>query len=138
MSRCRPSVRMDHEWLASLGLGGLSPTAASTLLAAAWDALERRVGGRIADRLSEEQLAEVNRLIEAGHDEAALAWLDRMVPEHRSIVEETYGLLTKELREAAARGAPDRPGGGNREEEIQKEGNREERKERKEKRRKGR
>ena len=90
-------LRIDHGLLEELGLGALPPAQANVLLRSLYGTLERHVGERIADRLSEEQLHEFEAFIELDDDNGAYQWLERNCPDYRDIVRAEFEALTSEL-----------------------------------------
>lgn len=84
---------MDVEWLQELGVERLDQRDVAHALTTVRSRLEMAVGTRLAAAMTEAQLDEFGSLVDDGDPEAATAWLDREVPDHRRIVREELALL---------------------------------------------
>lgn len=103
MSQQTPRV-LTTEWLTSLGYETLTEPQKYTLLRAVYDALETRVGSRLASGMSDQQLDEFLLYVEHPDDdatEATAAWLQRNRPDYREVVARTIKDLENELRQIA-------------------------------------
>lgn len=94
-------IKLNDELLESVGLGSLTPRQKNQVLDQMYATLELRVGMRLAERMTEEQLAEFDRLIAAGVEEDCLAWLERECPDYRDVVGVEFDRLTDEVRGVA-------------------------------------
>ena len=94
-------IRLDADWLRSIGLGALSSDTANEMLAFARGELELRVGRRLAARLTKEQLDEFEALIDSGDEAASLAFIEQTSPDRTSIVVEEFDRLSTELSRIA-------------------------------------
>lgn len=94
------AITFDHELLVRLGLGQLHGDEAAEMLSLLQETLQDRVGGRIADRCSDSELAELEAAVEAGEAEAS-EWLDRHAPDHREVVREEFDALCAEVAAVA-------------------------------------
>lgn len=90
-------LTIDHGLLEELGLGALSPERSHVLLRFLYETLERRVGQRIADRLSDEQLDEFEVFMEREDGDGAHRWLERNCPGYRDVVRAEFEALTSAL-----------------------------------------
>ena len=72
------------------------------LLSLAYGELEERVGMALSEGLSEEALAEFERLSDAGDEEGASRWLDLNRPDYEEIVEAELSALLNRLAAAYA------------------------------------
>jgi hypothetical protein len=71
---------LDRGTLADVGLGGLSETDQASLLEAVTAELQFRVGTRLAEAMSSQQVDEFEALMSTGDDAAASEFLERVVP----------------------------------------------------------
>lgn len=94
-------LKMDRAWLAELGLADLPSDVQADLLKTAYDTLEYRVGSRIAQRLSGEDLDRFENIFQQHDDEAALAFLQHKCPDYSLVVRSELSLLQAEIRRAA-------------------------------------
>jgi len=94
-------IRMDRAWLAGLGLAGLADHVKVDLLETAYDTLERRVGTRIANRLSNDDLDRFEKIFQDRDDKAALAFLQQTCPDYTIVVRSELNRLEAEIRHAA-------------------------------------
>jgi len=92
-------LKLDHNLLDQLGLDTLSKEDKDSLLAYLYDQLELRVGTVIAQQLSDQQLDEFEKLIDANQQEEALAWLQANYPDYKKVVEAELKKLTDELKD---------------------------------------
>ena len=76
--------------LDEVGLGSLPPQYRRALL--------DRVGTQIVAGLTDEQLAEFERFMEAGDQEGALGWLESNAPDYQTITRRVLDELKEELR----------------------------------------
>ncbi len=75
--------QLDDQFLQSVGLGGLPEEQKKAFLEHTYETLEERVGTKLAESLSDEQLAEFEGF--AAQDEAKVsAWLDAHFPDYQS------------------------------------------------------
>jgi hypothetical protein len=92
------SVKLTREYLAELGLGGLSDDDQTSLLAAIYVELERRVGTQIASTLTTAQLDEFDALMATGDEQACVTFLSEHVPGYQETVRKEHARLTDELK----------------------------------------
>lgn len=95
-------IKLDYTLLEELGLGGLPAADKDSLLAGLYERLEINVGTVIAADLSDDQLAEFEKLIDNDDQAAALAWLQSNYPSYKQVVEQELEKLKAEIK----RGAP--------------------------------
>jgi len=81
-------VQLDEELLNELGFGDFPEEEKEAILTKMMQALEMRMGMRIAEILSNEQLVEFNKLTGAGKDAEAQQWLKDNVPNYEEIANE--------------------------------------------------
>ena len=95
------AIKLDHNLLIELGLGALPDEEKRALLSHIYETLEMRVGMRLADQMSNEQLDEFEKYFEAKDDAGAFQWLETNFPNYKQIVEEEYTKLKEEIRLSA-------------------------------------
>jgi hypothetical protein len=64
----------------------------------AYDEWELRVGNMLAEKLTDEQIAEFEKITD---EDGQVAWLDEVYPEYDEVVEREAEKLAAELKEAA-------------------------------------
>ncbi len=94
-------ISLDFEWLDNHGLGALSQDDKRSLLAAVYEELELRVGVRLSQAMTGDQLAEFEALMDAGDELAAKQWLDMNMPDYTKIAPAVLGEMGAELRSRA-------------------------------------
>ena len=95
-------IRLDDQFLAEVGLAELPVETKRSLLEAVYGELETRVGTTLAARLTGTQLDEFESLIGARDQDAALAWLERTVPDYHEVTQRTFGVIRADLKARAA------------------------------------
>lgn len=96
-----PPLKISADRLVHLGYRGLTAEQLTRLQKELYNACEEIVGAKLATRMSMAQLDAFERIIDADDDAAALAWLDRNIPDYRDIVRDTLAELEATLRAAA-------------------------------------
>jgi hypothetical protein len=94
-------LRIDNSLLQEIGLGALPDAEKNSLLKHIYETLEMRVGIRLADQMSNEQLDEFERYFEAKDDEGAFKWLESNFPNYKDIVQEEFDKLKAEVTQSA-------------------------------------
>src|SRR5258708_33340907 len=94
-------IKIDYTLLDELGLGGLPPAEKDSLLKHIYETLEMRVGIRLADQMSNEQLDEFERYFEAKDDAGAFKWLETNFPNYKDIVQQEFDKLKAEVAQTA-------------------------------------
>lgn len=95
------AINLDRNLLDELGLGGLPESEKSALLSHIYETLEMRVGMRLADQMSNEQLDEFEKYFEAKDDAGAFHWLETNFPNYKEIVQDEFNKLKEEIRQSA-------------------------------------
>ena len=102
--------KLDDNLLRELGLGDLPPQEKNRMLAHIYETLEMRVGVRLAEGMSDQQLNEFEKLmpLETDSDEAkkqkeqdALKWLETNFPNYKQVVADELEKLKAEIKAAA-------------------------------------
>jgi hypothetical protein len=94
-------LKIDNNLLQELGLGGLPESEKNSFLKHMYETLEMRVGIRLADQMSNQQLDEFERYFEAKDDAGAFKWLETNFPNYKEIVQEEFNKLKAEVSQAA-------------------------------------
>lgn len=94
-------LKIDNNLLQEIGLAGLPDSEKASLLKHIYETLEMRVGVRLAEQMTNEQLDEFERYFEAKDDAGAFAWLESNFPNYKDIVQEEFDKLRQEVAAAA-------------------------------------
>jgi len=94
-------LKIDNNLLEEIGLATLPESEKNSLLKHIYETLEMRVGMRLADQMTNEQLDEFERYFEAKDDAGAFAWLESNFPNYKDIVQEEFDKLKQEVAGAA-------------------------------------
>lgn len=94
-------LKIDTNLLQELGLGTLPDAEKNSLLKHIYETLEMRVGMRLADQMTNEQLDEFERYFEAKDDAGAFQWLETNFPNYKDIVQEEFDKLKVEVSQSA-------------------------------------
>ena len=97
----RNGLKIDDSLLLELGLGALPAAEKANLLKHIYETLEMRVGMRLADQMSNEQLDEFERFFNAQDDAGAFRWLETNFPNYKEIVADEFAKLKKEVGSTA-------------------------------------
>jgi len=102
--------KLDDNLLHELGLGALPPQEKNAMLKHIYETLEMRVGMRLAEQMSDQQLDEFEQLMPVQGDSvevqkqketAALHWLETNFPNYKDVVGQELEKLKGEIRQAA-------------------------------------
>lgn len=94
-------LKIDNSLLEELGLGSLPDAEKNSLLRHIYETLEMRVGMRLADQMTNEQLDEFEQYFEAKDDAGAFKWLETNFPNYKEIVQEEFDKLKAEVGQSA-------------------------------------
>src|SRR6185503_4242788 len=94
-------LKIDDNLLQQIGLGSLPAEDKRGLLTHIYETLEMRVGMRLADQMTNEQLDEFETYFEAKDDAGAFKWLETNFPNYKDIVNEEFEKLKTEVQQAA-------------------------------------
>jgi hypothetical protein len=94
-------LKIDNSLLVEIGLSGLPDAEKNSFLKHVYETLEMRVGIRLADQMSNEQLDEFERYFEAKDDAGAFKWLETNFPNYKDIVQEEFDKLKAEVAQTA-------------------------------------
>jgi hypothetical protein len=94
-------LKIDNTLLQDIGLGGLPDAEKNSLLKHVYETLEMRVGMRLADQMTNQQLDEFEQYFEAKDDAGAFKWLETNFPNYKDIVQEEFDKLKNEVAQSA-------------------------------------
>src|SRR5438309_7175108 len=94
-------LKIDNSLLQDIGLGSLPDGEKNSLLKHIYETLEMRVGMRLADQMTNEQLDEFERYFEAKDDAGAFKWLETNFPNYKDIVQQEFDKLKGEVAQTA-------------------------------------
>lgn len=92
-------LQLDQNWLAQQGITGLTDDDAKSLLQYVYSELELRVGMKLSENLTDDQLKEFEQIANEGDDQKQLAWLEANCPNYKQVVRDELDKLASELRE---------------------------------------
>lgn len=104
--------RLDENFLIELGLGGLPKEEKDKMLRHIYETLEMRVGMKLAQQMSEQQLTEFEAFIDRNDEQGALKWLETNFPNYKQVVGDELEALRNEIKQVAPqilRAAADAP-----------------------------
>jgi hypothetical protein len=94
-------IKIDNSLLQELGLANLPDVEKNSLLKHIYETLEMRVGMRLADQMTNQQLDEFEQYFEAKDDQGAFKWLESNFPNYKEIVQEEFDKLKIEVGQSA-------------------------------------
>lgn len=94
-------IRLDDNLLQELGLGALPPAEKDKFLKHIYETLEMRVGTRLAERMTDQQLDEFETFIDRKDDQGAFHWLETNFPNYKEVVAEEFEKLKAEIKAVA-------------------------------------
>lgn len=93
--------QLDDNLLKELGLGELPVAEKNKMLAHIYETLELRVGMKLAEQMSDEQLDEFEKFIDSNDEAGALKWLETNFPDYKKVVAEELEKLKGEIKTQA-------------------------------------
>lgn len=93
--------KLDDNLLKELGLGTLPSDEKNKMLQHIYETLEMRVGMKLAEQMSDEQLDEFEGFVNKNDDEGALNWLTTNFPNYKQVVANELEALKAEIKQAA-------------------------------------
>jgi len=93
--------KLDDDLLKELGLGGLPPEEKNRMLAQIYETLELRVGMKLAEQMTNDQLDEFEGYIDRQDEAGALKWLETNFPNYKDVVGAELEALKAEIRVVA-------------------------------------
>jgi len=89
--------QFDDSFLQSLGLGEMPEEQKKAFLQHLYEELELRVGTRLSEGMSEQQLSGFETLIDSNDENGALGWLESNRPDYKAVVAEELEKLKQEV-----------------------------------------
>ncbi|HEY1063917.1 MAG TPA: DUF5663 domain-containing protein [Candidatus Saccharimonadales bacterium] len=96
------AIKIDNDLLQQLGLASLPDAEKNSLLRHIYETLEMRVGMRLADQMTNEQLDEFEKYFDAKDDAGAFKWLETNFPNYKEIVQQEFDKLKVEVGQSAS------------------------------------
>jgi hypothetical protein len=93
--------KLDNALLEELGLGSLPAEDKNKMLAHIYETLEMRVGMKLAEQMTNEQLDEFEGFIDRNDEAGALKWLEGNFPNYKQVVADELEKLKGEIKTAA-------------------------------------
>jgi uncharacterized protein DUF5663 len=93
--------QLDDNLLKELGLGDLPAEEKNKMLAHIYETLELRVGMKLAEQMSDDQLDEFEGFIDRNDEAGALKWLETNFPNYKEVVAEELNKLKEEVKASA-------------------------------------
>lgn len=94
-------IKLDDNLLNELGLGALPKEEKTAFLRHMYETLEMRVGSRLAERMTNAQMAEFEQFINSNDEQGAFRWLEANFPNYKDVVAEEFSKLKEEVRPLA-------------------------------------
>lgn len=94
-------LKLDDNLLQQVGLGSLAPDDKKSMLKHIYEQLEMRVGMRLAEQMSDAQLDEFEKFVQAQDDNGAFHWLETNFPNYKDVVADEFEKLKGEVQQAA-------------------------------------
>lgn len=94
-------LKLDNNLLEELGLGTLPEDQKRQMLQHIYETLELRVGTQLANQMTDKQLEEFEKFIDAGGDAnqaQALQWLETNLPNYKQVVQDVFEALKVEVK----------------------------------------
>jgi hypothetical protein len=95
------AIQIDDNFLQAVGLGSLPQEEKQKLLDHIYETLETRVGMKLAERMSEEQLDEFEGFMDTNDEMGARKWLEANFPNYPDVVKDELDRLQGELKRDA-------------------------------------
>lgn len=93
--------KLDNALLDELGLGALPPDEKTKMLGHIYETLEMRVGMKLAEQMTNEQLDEFESYIDRNDEPGALKWLETNFPDYKQVVASELDKLKGEIKQNA-------------------------------------
>jgi hypothetical protein len=94
-------IKLDDNLLQELGLGALPAGEKDRFLKHIYETLEMRVGTRLAEKMSDQQLDEFEAFIDSKDEAGAFHWLETNFPNYKQVVAEEFEKLKGEIKAVA-------------------------------------
>lgn len=93
--------QLDDNLLKELGLGDLPASEKNKMLAHIYETLELRVGMKLAEQMSDDQLDRFESFIDSNDEPGALKWLETNFPDYKQVVADELEKLKNEIKQQA-------------------------------------
>lgn len=93
--------KLDDNLLKEVGLGEMPAQEKNRMLAHIYETLEMRVGMKLAEQMSNEQLDEFEGFIDRNDEPGALKWLETNFPNYKDVVAQELEALKAEIKQSA-------------------------------------
>jgi len=93
--------KLDDNLLNELGLGELPADEKNKMLSHIYETLEMRVGMKLAEKMTNEQLDEFEGFIDKNDEPGALKWLETNFPNYKQVVADELETLKAEVKQTA-------------------------------------
>jgi hypothetical protein len=93
--------QLDDNLLRELGLGDLPAAEKNKMLAHIYETLELRVGMKLAEQMTDDQLDEFEGFIDRNDEPGALKWLETNFPDYKQVVADELDKLKAEIKQQA-------------------------------------
>lgn len=90
--------KLDNALLEELGLGALPAEEKNRMLGHIYETLEMRVGMKLAEQMTNEQLDEFESYIDKNDEAGALKWLESNFPNYKQVVADELDKLKAEIK----------------------------------------
>ncbi len=94
--------KLDDNLLVELGLGTLPAAEKNKMLKHIYETLEMRVGMKLAEKMTNEQLDEFESFINKNDEAGALKWLETNFPNYKQVVADELTALKAEIKASAS------------------------------------
>jgi len=94
-------LKLDITILDEVGLSDLPDEEKKKLFETFVETLELNVGTVLSEQMSDEQLSEFMKLVDANQQEEARKWLEANAPDYKKVVSDELAKLKKELEDNA-------------------------------------
>ena len=92
------SVTLDDEFLTDIGLTDLSDEEKQQTLESIKVALDAKVGAKITQDLSDEQINQFNNIVASDDSTATLEWIEKNVPNYQDIVMQELDIIIEQIK----------------------------------------
>lgn len=96
-------IRIDDTLLEEIGLISLPKAERDQMLRQIYETLEMRVGMKLAERMTDQQLDEFERFIDTNDEAGALKWLETNFPDYKQVVADELEKLKVEIKKDSAK-----------------------------------
>ncbi len=96
-------IKIDDSLLEEIGLIALPKEERDQLLRQIYETLEMRVGMRLAERMTDQQLDEFEQFIDTNDEAGALKWLETNFPDYKQVVASELEKLKGEIKQDSSK-----------------------------------